>query len=1344
MVSRVNAVEPVMEDFRADPPFMSVSVKPNILLILDSSGSMNEFAYQEVGGCRANDANCNCDVFSWTGYEEGTEYYGIFDSDQCYAYSNASHYFYSVGVVDDDAATTDVTERAAEVPGQWSEGRQCFSGNWLNWLTTRRVDAAKKVLTGGKTASGTSDVLLGSVGPDSTALDRDLRKIYDDRLATPSNPSKAAYYTPLHEPMYFYFFAEERTAGQYGVVFNMIQSSSCAAANTVDTTGYVNRAADFGGETITGSCPQCAYDGFFVAVQADEPPAGIIQNLGDTNPGDGEDNSKVRLGYMHFNYSDGGKIYDYVDTAGESNEHFEDMVDSINGLVASGWTPTEEVLVEAMGYYQQTTPRYTGDYQTNDTWDPYYFNDTGQTVPCTKSFVILITDGEPNKNEDLGSGVNEVFIGDGYFQYSSDDTSQYLDDMAFSMHTEDQRPDLDGEQIITLYTVFAFDRSDRANDYLKRASRAGGFNDLDGDGQPFCDASGLCGASDEAWAESFYRGSCGNPIDDESSCTADSLCKEWDRDCDGVPDTFFEAQNGGELAESLLAAITDILRRSASGTSVSILSTSAHGEGALFQAYFKPSEVTAMGENVAETTWAGFLHGLWVDSRGRMREDNGDFKLVYSDDPIVSFYFDSDVGTRVKRDLNGDGTFDQDNIPLSDLSSMWEAGKTLALRDPDTRTIFTTLSAPPLRSSPATSLFDTGSAASMKDFLRASTPEEAENVVRFIRGEDIAGGRTREAYVDTDGDTHPDTLGTWKLGDIVYSTPTVVARPMENYDQLYSDKTFGTFESHYKHRPTTIYVGANDGMLHAFNAGRYHPGDDADSGDTTEHGRYSADYPGYYTSGTYYSSVLNGQSGIGQEIWSFIPQSLLPHLRWLKDSGYGHVYYVDMKPKVTDARIFSPSSTHPDGWGTVLICGLRMGGGTYYVDDFNQDGTPGDTRTFSSCYFAMDITVPTEPELLWEFTDTNLGFTSCYPAIVRTGDEEAAGDWYVVLGSGPTDYDGGSNQEARIFVLDLKTGTPQSGAAPITLGAQNGFVGGMSSMDLERDFNVNALYVGESYTSGGVWRGKMHRVLLGTEESGYQSPAGWDDTVLAGTKTNQAIVSTPNIAMYKPAGVPWIYWGTGRFFSSVDKLPPMDAATQSFYGVKDETLSAGQDAENLSDLDLIDVSGLSVYYDLPSVTVGGSVLGELGLSTGDTFEMLKNAMLSEKGWFFDVDDTLGAGERVLEPSTVFGGLVLFTSFKPNNDICGFGGNGALYGVNYATGTAAPGKKGIGIFNFQPPPEGSELDRNLDLDEGRPSSLSIHIGDEDGGKLYIQGSTGEIKEVEADLENPTGTVVWYER
>lgn len=1337
--------EPSMEDYRADPPFMSVSVKPNILLILDSSGSMNEFAYQEISGCRANSNACNCDVQSWTGYQEDMEYYGIFDPDLCYAYSNTNHYFASVGSVDDDASTTDVQERAAEVPGQWSEGRQCFSGNWLNWLTTRRVDAAKKVLTGGKVASGTTDVLLGTVGPNSTSLDRDLRKVYDDGLATPSTPTKSVYYTPVHQPVYAYFFAEDRGGGQYAVVFNLIQSAPCAVANRVDTTGYMNVAATYGGETAA-TCPQCNYDGFFVAVLAEEPPKGIVQNVGDTNPGDGEDDSKVRLGYMHFNYSDGGKIYNYVDTAGPSNSHFEDIVDEINGQVPNGWTPTEEVVDEAVRYFKQDTPRYSGDFQVNDTWDPYYFNDTGQTISCTKSFMILITDGEPNYNEDLGSTKNEVFVGDGYFQYSTSDYSYYLDDLAFRMHTQDQRlgDGMDGDQTIALYTVFAFEQNERASQYLMRASRAGGFNDLDSDGQPFCDDGSHCGESDESWAQSFYRGSCGDPIGDEGNCTADSLCKEWDRDCDGVPDTFFEAQNGAELAESLLAAITDILRRSASGTSVSILSTSAHGEGALFQAYFKPSEVTSMGEDVADTTWAGFLHGLWVDGRGRMREDNGDLRLVYSDDPIINFYFDADVGTRVRRDTDGNGTWDQDNIHLSDLNSMWEAGKKLALRDPDSRNIFSTLATPPLRNSPTTTGLVTGSASSFKDYLRAPTVEEAENIIRFTRGEDLPGSRSRQAYIDTDGDTHTDTLGTWRLGDIIYSTPTVVSRPMENFDQIYGDETFGDFEGIYKGRPTTIYVGANDGMLHAINAGVYEPGDDAGSGDTREHGRYSADYPGYFTSGPFYTGALVGESGIGQEIWAYVPQNLLPHIRWLKDPNYGHVYYVDMKPKVTDARIFSSSSKHPQGWGTVLVCGLRMGGKTYAVDDFNQDGSPGDTRTFTSCFFALDITVPTDPELLWEFTDSQLGFTTCYPAIVRTGDRESGGDWYVVLGSGPTDFDGGSTQEAAIYVLDLKTGEPQSGAAPITLGTNHGFVGGLSSMDLERDFNVNALYVGESYSSGGTWYGKMHRVLLGTEAAGYQSPSGWDSSVLASTRQNQAIVSTPNIAMYKPVGIPWVFWGTGRFFSSVDKAPPMDNATQSFYGVKDEQLAAGVDAEDLSTADLIDATGFEIYYNTPEVTIGGSGLGSIGLSTGDSWDQLKNTMLEENGWFFDINETLGDGERVLESSSVFGGLVLFTAFKPNDDICGFGGNGALYSVNYATGTAAPGKTGYGIFNFNPPAEGTELERNLDLEEGRPSSLSIHIGEEDGGTLYIQGSTGEIKEVEADLENPTGSVVWYER
>ena len=184
---------------------------------------------------------------------------------------------------------------------------------------------------------------------------------------------------------------------------------------------------------------------------------------------------------------------------------------------------------------------------------------------------------------------------------------------------------------------------------------------------------------------------------------------------------------------------------------------------------------------------------------------------------------------------------------------------------------------------------------------------------------------------------------------------------MENYDEIYSDPTYDEFETRYARgpnpgsfqpRPTVVYVGANDGMLHAFNAGVYMPGDDKATG-SQEHGRYTElDYPSYYT------NALGHSPERGEEIWTYVPRNLLPHLRWLTSTSYTHVYYVDLKPKIADVRIFTPDSTHPGGWGTVLIGGLRLGGGTYQVDDFNQDGTADDPEVFSSCYFALDITNP--------------------------------------------------------------------------------------------------------------------------------------------------------------------------------------------------------------------------------------------------------------------------------------------------------------------------------------------------------------------------------------------------
>jgi len=1349
LASGAMGTEPINSDFHAVPPFMSVSVKPNILLVVDSSGSMNEFAYQEVSGCRSYSSSCACDVQSWSGYQEGTEYYGLFDPDLCYTYSKTSHYFSAVGPTDDATSTPDVVERAAAVPGQWSDGRSCFSGNWLNWLTTRRTDAAKKVLTGGKLFPGKTDVLMGTVGPDATSLDRDQRKVYNDRLATPEQPGKAVYYTPLHEPMYIYFFAEAIPGtATYGVVFNLIKSRPCATAHRVDTTVYDNQAATYGGET-SATCPSCDYNGFFVAVQADTPPSGIVQNFGNSVDDNGQDtdpatdDSKVRLGYMHYNYDDGGKLYNPVDDAGQDNSHFEDIVETINSLRCEGWTPTDEAVYEATRYFQQTSPRYSQD---SSTWyqDPYIFrmpdpNDPSQmvdqVVPCSKSFIILITDGEPNYNEDIGSWADRAFVGDGWFNYSGQ-YSYYLDDMAYTTHTQDIRTDLDGNQTLTLYTVFAFDNSERAKNYLKRAARAGAFNDLNGDGQPFSDEPGYTGTND--WAENFYTGSCGTR-DVNGACLAHASCKEWDRDCDGHPDTYFEAQNGGELAEGLLKAITDILRRTASGSSVAVLSTSGYSEGALFQAFFKPTEITTMGADVAETTWVGYLHGLWVDRDGNLREDNGDRKLIEADDPVITFSFDPDLGTRATRDLDGDGTPEEENIPLRDIRSLWEAGKMLALRDPASRTLFTSVGVPPLIGSPPPRVdLITGNAASLQYELRAPTVTAAEEIIRFARGEDLGtpGTRSRATYIDTNGDTVPDTVGTWRLGDIVYSTPKPVARPMENFDDphMYGDKfsyvrkTYRRFEQQYQDRTTTVYVGANDGMLHAFHAGLYMAGDDATSGETAEHGRY-----------------VPAGTEIGEELWAYVPNSLLPHLRWLKDDTYVHVYYVDLEPKVTDAQIFvgeddAPTGKHPYGWGTVLIGSLRLGGAAYATDDWNMDGVSGDAWTSpGSCHFAIDITVPDDPVLLWEFTHPGLGFTTTYPAIVRTGEPTGPGNWYVLVGSGPTDFQGDSSQSAKLFVLDLKTGVLQKVLELASSGS--GFVGGVSTTDgppgtPDWDFNVSAAYVAESYKTGADWQGRMHRVFIGVRESGILPPASWSHSTLVSNRSGQPMVTYPNLV--DAWGKVMALFGTGRFF---DRTTDTLISTQSLYGVKDNTLLAGDPAEGLAASTLIDATGVTLRYD-PTATDDAQDLIVGGSSFGTLWADVTAAMEHESGWRND----LQSGERVLEPANAVGGfqidsaVVLYSAYRPDADICSFGGISSLYALNYGTGTAAPGAKHWGVFNPDAPTSVTLLETSQDLGAGRSSQPRVHTR---GNKVFVQLSTGAIEEIFLRVDDYTQAVLWYE-
>ena len=193
-----------------------------------------------------------------------------------------------------------------------------------------------------------------------------------------------------------------------------------------------------------------------------------------------------------------------------------------------------------------------------------------------------------------------------------------------------------------------------------------------------------------------------------------------------------------------------------------------------------------------------------------------------------------------------------------------------------------------------------------------------------------------------------------------------------------------------------------------------------------------------------------------------------------------HVYYVDAKPRVFDAKI--------DGsWKTLLVCGLDMGGNDIDTnEDFDGDGTD-ELRTFKPVYFCLDITTPRSPKLLWEKSYTGLGFSSSIPAPVKVGES-----WFLVFGSGPTDYNGGSNLTGRIFVVDLA-----SGALEKTLvGSEaHAFMNSPVSYDYNLNYNVDAVYFGESYfedpdpTDGvdGTWKGKVYKVTVPCDPCDWQS-----------------------------------------------------------------------------------------------------------------------------------------------------------------------------------------------------------------------------------------------------------------
>jgi hypothetical protein len=768
---------------------------------------------------------------------------------------------------------------------------------------------------------------------------------------------------------------------------------------------------------------------------------------------------------------------------------------------------------------------------------------------------------------------------------------------------------------------------------------------------------------------------------------------------------YYEVTDPATLREALIQAFQDILKRAAAGTAASVLA-SGEGSGAnLVQAVFYPRRKVRN----AEIAWTGRLTNFWfyVDpffSSSSIYEDNTSTNVLnLSNDNRIKLFFDTVNEKTMAHRFPPSGTLP--DIEFENLKSLWEAGYTLWLRN-------ITSSPRMIKASIGGSVvnFEEGRASDLLPYLDLPTTDldgdtyadgdinhdgsvneaDARVLIRYINGEDFPSAdyplmtwlRSRTVSFDSNGNGTIDAGETnvWKLGDILNSTPKVSSWiPLNNYDEIYGDSSYTAFlkTAGYQDRGM-VYTGGNEGMLHAFKLGKL---------ELKWVGQGSAE-----------KARMTG-SNLGEEQWAYIPKNVLPYLKFMKEPDYCHVYTIDLSPYVFDASIGSIGCTEAEykdcvkyavdnspitsRWSTILIGGMRFGGACKDTcPDTDCVQNPATGLGYSS-YFALDVTDQANPSLLWEFHDEDLGFTTTGPSIVRIGsDKNKNGKWFVVFGSGPTgpistsdqQFLGRSNQNLRLFIFDLKTGpgNNNSNVTKIDTTIQHAFAGSMlnSTMDVDLDYQDDLVYIGYvkkdnfagTWTQGGVGR-------IQTKES--INPAEWEFSQVMDNvgPITSAVVRLLN----KNKGQLWLYYGSGRYYFEQLSTVDDESNQRMLYGLKEPCYTS---------------SGLNAACD--TITSSGSLTDVTNTPDADTSAITNgwkiNLDLSGNYSYYEgnpsalVTRNYRAERVITDPLSTSSGMVFFTSYKPYNDVCAFGGKSFIWAVKYNTG-GNPGAllKGIALL-----------------------------------------------------------------
>jgi type IV pilus assembly protein PilY1 len=573
------------------------------------------------------------------------------------------------------------------------------------------------------------------------------------------------------------------------------------------------------------------------------------------------------------------------------------------------------------------------------------------------------------------------------------------------------------------------------------------------------------------------------------------------------------------------------------------------------------------------------------------------------------------------------------------------------------------------------------------DAADTDAPYSADEVIGYIRGECLETGvsgntacgsttvdRFRDRRVTLSGGDANGNV--WKLGDVISSTPKVLAgTPNNTYHVDYGDVSYYNYVSDaaYANRSAISVVGANDGMLHAFRVGYL-----KDTG-------LGTGVLGLFKNFFLPENVDTQNDQIGEEVWSYIPYNALPYLKFLAKPDYCHIYYNDLSVRLTDASFGDAAdSAHDDptdpiveeSWKTILIGGMRLGGACEGSTAPAPPTLASTAEVGYSAYYAIDITDSENPVPLWEFSDPDMGYSTGFPSIVRTGDAGTNGRWYVAFGSGSkvlpkASTDIGRSTEGYLYLLNLKTGVREQKIG-LTDAA---IVGDVLAIDENKDYHSEKLYFGTAYKDAPTdttWKGKLVSLSLPNQDL---SSSSWTPDTTTELKTLFAgdfpFTASPDAAK-DVTGNTWVYAGSGKYFSDLDEGANED---QIFLGLKDvssgisypQSITTGaMDNKTARSTEGTVAETKSVCSYDPSVS-GNFAMQEVVTKINQTAAQQAVTTISNTGWYL----TLSDGERVISRPLAVGGLVDFLTYKPSSDECSYGGNSYLYAVGYTSGEAPP-------------------------------------------------------------------------